>query len=95
MRLFKRKKEPKSIKPGEFRKFTLQIPEDAETIVIQIDYADDFKNEYVTDITLDVKNKKVINQEYRCVKKVKDFGDNIPKLVIDEKSIDWEKIDKN
>lgn len=95
MGLFDRKNKIKPIKPGETRELGLQIPKNAKMIVIHLEYDDAFKNEYVTDITLDLKNKKVVSQEYRCVKKVKDVGDNVPKLVIDEKSINWEKIDKN
>lgn len=94
MGLFDRKTKIKPIKPGETRELGLQIPKNAKMIVIHLGYGDEFKNEYVTDIIIDLKNKKVVSQEYRCVKKVKDVGDNMPKLVLDEKSIDWDKIDK-
>lgn len=94
MGLFDRKPKIKPIKLGESRPLGLQIPKNAEKILIHLGYDDEFKNEYVTDITLDLKNKKVVSQEYRCVKKVKDVGDNVPKLVIDEKSINWDNIDK-
>lgn len=95
MGLFDKKTKIKPIKPGESRELGMQIPKNAERIVIRVYYDDEFKNKYVTDITLDLKNKKVVSQEYRCVKKVKDFGDEIPKLVIDEKSINWQNMDKN
>jgi len=90
MGLFDRKNK---IKPGESGQLGLQIPKNADMIVVHLGYDDDFKNKYVTDITLDLKNKKVVSQEYRCIKKVKDFGYDIPKLVIDEKSINWQNID--
>lgn len=90
MWLFDRKNK---IKPGESGQIGLRIPKNADMIVVHLEYGDDFKNEYVTDITLDLKNKKVVSQEYRCIKKVKDFGDKIPELVIDQKSINWENID--
>lgn len=95
MWLFDKKPKTKPIKPGESRKLGMQIPKNAEMILIHLEYDDEFKNMYVTDITLDLKNKRVVSQEYRCVKKVKDVGDIIPKLVIDEESIDWQNIDKN
>lgn len=94
MWLFDRKPKIKPIKPGESRQLGLQIPKNAEKIVIHLWYDDEFKNEYVTDITLDLKNKRVVSQEYRCIRKVKDVGYNVLKLVIDEKSINWDNIDK-
>jgi len=95
-KIFGRKKNKlKSIKPGESRNIGMYIPKNAEMIIIHFDYDDEFKNQYITDITIDLKNKKIVSQEYRCVKKVKDVGDNVPKLVIDEESIDWQNIGKN
>lgn len=94
-KILNRKNKLKLIKPGESRNIGMQIPKNAERIVIHFYYDDEFKNEYVTDTTIDLKNNKIVCQEYRCVKKVKDIGDNFPKLVLDEESIDWQNIGKN
>lgn len=56
---------------------------------IVMDYSDKFGNEYQTEAIIDLKKRKIIKQEYRIVKKVKDIGDDIPKLEIDENSINW------
>lgn len=92
-RIFGKKNKIKPIKPGESIELGGPIPKNAEKVIIHLSYDDEFKNKYVTDITLDMKNKRVVSQEYRCVKKVKDIGDKGPELVIDEESINWPDLD--
>lgn len=53
-----------------------------------INYSDKFGNEYQNEAIIDLKKRKIIKQEYKIVKKVKDLG-YIPKLEINENSIDW------
>ena len=54
-----------------------------------------YGNKYQTLYTLDFKQRKVISQEFKIVKKIKDIGDEIPKLVIDESTIDWPDLCEN
>lgn len=63
--------------------------EKACTGKIVMDYSDKFGNEYQTEAIIDLKKRKIIKQEYKIIKKVKDIGDDIPKLEIDENSIHW------
>ena len=75
--------------PGESAWAQISVPIKAanETGYIHIEYNDEYRNTYETRALIDFKKLKVLKQEYRKVKIVKDVGDNIPKLVIDEKSL--------
>lgn len=77
------------IEPGESACMEVSIPMKAAdgTGYIRMNYNDEYGNTYETRVLIDLKNLKVLKQEYRKVKIVKDVGDNIPKLVIDEKSL--------
>ena len=95
----KKSKENKNVldklRPGESVLYGGNIPKDAQRAVIKIYYNDEFGNKYQTSCSLDFKQRKVISQEYKIVEKVKDIGDEVPKLVIDEDSIDWPDIDSS
>ena len=80
------------LRPGESAPCGGLIPRNVGRAVIKIDYSDEFGNEYQTSCTLDFIQRKVVSQEYRVVKKIKDVGDDIPKLVVDEDSIDWPNV---
>ena len=77
------------IGPGEsvWAQVSLPIKAADGTGYIHVDYDDEYGNTYETRVLVDLKKLKVLKQEYRIVKIVKDVGDNIPKLVIDEKSL--------
>ena len=79
----------KELSPGESALCSGNIPKNVDRAVIKIDYGDKFGNKYQTLCTIDFTKRKVISQEYKIVKKVKDMGDEIPKLVIDEDNINW------
>lgn len=89
---FKNDKKLNRLRPGESAYAGGFIPKDADKAVITIDYDDEFGNKYQTLCTLDFKQRKIIKQEYRIIKKVKDIADNIPKLTINEDSIQWPDI---
>lgn len=90
---FKDKHKPIILEPGKMVGIDLPIPRDTESTELVIGYGDEFGNEYETRITFDLKNRKIVKQEHRVIKKVKELpaGDE-PKLVLDEKKINWPDI---
>lgn len=77
------------IRPGESIWAQVSVPIKAAdgTGYIHANYDDEYGNTYETRVLIDLKKLKVLKQEYRIVKIVKEVGDNIPKLVIDENSL--------
>lgn len=73
--------------PGESAFAKVSIPAGAERGYITLDYEDEYGNTYQTRILVDFKKLKIIKQEFRKVKIVKDVGNNIPILGIDEESL--------
>lgn len=63
---------------------------DTKKEVIQT-YDDEHGNKYETRATVNFKERKIIKQEFKKLKVVKDVGDKHPKILIDEKVIDWGK----
>ncbi len=91
---FKDKHKLNTIEPGKTARMSIPIPLDAKgPAEVVIRYGDNFGNEYETRATFDLKNRKIIKQEYKVVKKVKELpaGDE-PKLVIEDDGINWPDI---
>ena len=85
------------IKPGESGWIQASAPIKAANGLgyIYLNYDDEYGNTYETRALVDFKKLKVLKQEYRIIKIIKDVGDNIPKLVIDEKSLQMTMNAKN
>lgn len=78
------KKKGISIQPGEGKHLSLDIPKDKEIGDIVLNYDDEYGNKYETRVTVNFKEKKVMRQNYKMIKKVKDIPEkDRPKLVID------------
>lgn len=90
---FKDKHKLNKIGPGESVGMSVPLPRNVKVVEQVIRYGDEFGNEYEMRATFDLKNRKIIKQENRVVKKVKELPEGYePKLVIDENSINWPDI---
>jgi hypothetical protein len=78
-----------NILPGDSKDLFLEIPKDKEIGEIVLNYDDKYGNKYETRALVNLKERKIIRQVFRKLKVIKDVGDDIPKLVVDEDSIDW------
>lgn len=89
----KDKRKQDIIGPGKRAGISVPLPHDAKGTEVVTQYGDEFGNEYETRITFDLKNRKIVKQEHKMIKKVKDLpeGDQ-PRLVLDENSINWPDI---
>lgn len=77
------------LEPGEGREIGINPIGDIAEVVLT--YGDEHGNKYETRATVNFKERKVIKQEFKKLKVVKDVGDKYPKILIDEKVIDWGK----
>ncbi len=76
------------IEPGQTKDVNISVPlHNAEKGYIVLQYDDEYGNEYETRVLVDFKRMKVLEQKFRKVKIVKDVGDKIPMLEIDENSL--------
>lgn len=75
------------IKPGESAYIGGIVPK-GDFGEMVLNYGDKYGNEYETRVIINFKEKKIIKQEFKKLKVVKDIGDNYPKLELDENSID-------
>jgi hypothetical protein len=83
------KKKGSTLQPGESAELNFEIPLDEEIGEIILKYDDKFGNKYETRALVNFKEKKIINQNSRMVKKVKDIPEeDSPKLVIDEEALE-------
>lgn len=83
------KKKGVSIKPGEGIGLSLEIPKDTEIGELVLNYDDEYGNKYETRVLVNFKEKKIIRQNYKTIKKVKDIPEkDRPKLVVDEKDLE-------
>jgi len=81
-------KIPNKIGPGQSKDISIPAPPpDTEKGYIVINYDDKYGNKYETRVLVDFKRMKILEQKFRKVKIVKDVGDKIPILEIDEKSL--------
>lgn len=82
------------IEPGKDAEIiTIGPKSDLQRIILN--YGDEYGNEYQTVAIISFKERKVLRQEFKKTKIVKDIGDDAPKLEIDEDSIDWNTIECN
>ena len=78
----------KELQPGEGAYADFSISSGQEPKEIMITYDDKYGNKYETRALVNFKERKIIKQEVKMVKKVKDISDNErPKVVIDEMTI--------
>lgn len=81
-------KIPGKIEPGQSKDVSIPVPlPDAEKGYIVLKYDDNYGNEYETRVLVDFKRMKILEQKFRKVKIIKDVGDKIPILEIDEESL--------
>lgn len=87
------KKKGISIEPGETKGLSFDIPKGIlkgkERGEIVLNYDDKYGNKYETRILINFKEMKIIGQDYKMIKKVKDIPEeDRPKLVIEEKDLE-------
>ncbi len=76
------------IEPGQTKDISMSVPPpNNEKGYIVLQYDDEHGNKYETRVLVDFKRMKVLEQKFRKVKIVKDVGDKIPLLEIDEESL--------
>ena len=81
-------KIPDKIEPGQSKDVSIPAPPPgAEKGYIVFKYDDQYGNKYETRVLVDFKSMKILGQEFRKVEIVKDIGDKIPVLEIDEESL--------
>lgn len=81
-------KIPDKIEPKQSKDVNIPAPPpDVEKGYITLKYDDKYGNEYETRVLVDFKRMKILEQKFRKVKIVKDVGDKIPILEIDEESL--------
>lgn len=74
-----------NLQPGESKGFYFKIPKDKEIGKIILNYSDKYGNEFETSAIVNIKETKIIRQDFRITKKVKDYPEEeMPHLVIDE-----------
>lgn len=79
-----------SIQPGESKDLFFDIPKDKEIGEIVLNYEDKYGNKYQTIALINFKERKIIRQDYKMTKKVKDCPEEErPKLVVDEKDLEY------
>lgn len=83
------KKKGISIQPGESKDLSFEIPKDKEIGEIVLNYDDKYGNKYETRVLVNFKERKIMRQSYKMIKKVKDIPEeDRPKLVVDEKDLE-------
>lgn len=83
------KKKGASIKPGESRDLSFETPKGGEIGEILLNYDDKYGNKYETRAIVNLKERKIIRQSYKMVKKVKDIPEkDRPKLVVYEEDLE-------
>lgn len=84
------KKKGVSIQPGESKDLFFEIPKDSEIGEIVLNYDDKYGNKYETRVLVNFKERKVINQNYDMIKKVKHCPEkDRPRLVVHEKDLEY------
>lgn len=90
------KKKGVSIQPGESKELFVEIPKNKEIGEIVLNYDDEYGNKYETRALVNFKAMKIINQNYKIVKNVKEIPQkDRPKLVIDEEDLERYLKDKS
>ena len=83
------KKKGISVQPGESKDLFFDIPKDKEIGEMTLNYDDEYGNKYETRVLVNFKERKIIRQNYKITKKVKDIPEEErPKLVVYEKDLD-------
>ena len=83
------KKKGISIQPGESKDLLFEIPKDKDIEELVLNYDDKYGNKYETRALVNFKERKIIMQNYKMTKKVKDIPEEErPKLVVDEKDLE-------
>ena len=78
-----------SIQPGESKDLFFEIPKDKEIEEIVLNYDDKYGNKYETRVLVNFKEKKIMSQSYKMIKKVKDCPEeDRPRLVVHEKDLE-------
>ena len=76
------------IEPGRSKDISIPAPPpNTEKGYIVLNYDDKYGNKYETRVLVDFKRMKILEQKFRKVKIIKDVGDKIPILEIDEESL--------
>lgn len=74
-----------NLQPGESKEFYFKIHKDKEIGKIVLNYSDKYGNEFETSALINIRETKIIKQDFRITKKVKDCPEeDMPHLVIDE-----------
>lgn len=87
-----KKRKVFKIGPGENFKIRTPVPINADNAEFIFNYGDQFGNEYETRVTFNLKERKILKQDFKIIKKVKDLPGDVPKLIIDEDSIIWPEL---
>ncbi len=83
------KKKGVSIQSGESRDLSFEIPKDKEIEEIVLNYDDKYGNKYETRALVNFKEKKIMRQDYKMIKKVKYCPEkDRPRLVVHEKDLE-------
>jgi hypothetical protein len=83
------KKKSISLQPGESKGLFFEIPKDKKIGNIVITYDDEYGNKYETRALVNFEDRKIISQDYKIIKKVKDIPkEDMPKLVIHEEDLE-------
>jgi hypothetical protein len=83
------KKKGFSLKPGESKGLSFGVPKDKKIGEIVLTYDDKYGNKYETRALVNFEEMKIINQNYKIIKKVRDLPEgDIPKLVIHEEDLE-------
>ena len=83
------KKKGISIQPGESKDLFFDIPKGKEIGEIVLNYDDKYGNKYETRVLVNFKERKIIRQSYKTIKKVKYCPEeDRPRLAIHEKDLE-------
>jgi len=83
------KKKGFNLQPGESKDLHFEVPRDKEIGELVLNYDDKYGNKYETRALVNIKERKIIRQSHKMIKKVKDIPEeDRPKLVIDEKYLE-------
>jgi hypothetical protein len=85
------KKKGISLQPGESKDLFFEVPKDKKIGELVMTYDDEYGNKYETRAIVNVEERKIIRQDYKIIKNVKDIPEkDRPRLVVHEKDLENE-----